>query len=487
MRGPQRRKRKPAPTAPKPVAAAPAPVVARFYCERHDVAFGLGDESHVACPTRVLERSAREERRNTSVYFDDPEGKKRHRLSTGMEGLDRVLGGGFVLDALYLLTGERGAGKSTFLLQVCQAFLVRGYRVLYVSAEENASQVKERAARLGIIPDGRVLHTKDLADLDAELDRLAGTDDDPDLIIVDSAQTIADRSPEAVGKVGSPQQALHVGHHLDAIAKGEQRCIILIGQETKDGQAAGSQQLPHLVDVVLELHRNSLGERYLTDPKNRFGIADEVLVLDMGPKGLVEIGNATEETLERRLGDVGIVPFAAADRQRPVLLAVTASALEIEEDMVAKARVADGYDPDRLDNVLLHLQKHCGCFLRGRAIRVHVPPILGETVKDAEIDLAVAAALLSALHNRPVPKAIVTGRIGIDGHIDGDKRTEMRLLAARDHKRLKFAHAFVPPWVVTPTSGIATVRIRHMNELCAALFGTNLSMPRPVKDDAEAA
>jgi len=151
-----------------------------------------------------------------------------------MEGLDRALGGGFVLDAIYLLSGENGAGKSTFLLQICGWWLMQSYRVLYVSAEENASQVGERAERLGVSWRGRVLRTTDMADVRAELRRLEGTEDDPDLVIVDSAQTMGD-SEANEGSIGSVSCAAHVARNLADIAKDEGRCVVLVSQENKKG------------------------------------------------------------------------------------------------------------------------------------------------------------------------------------------------------------------------------------------------------------
>ena len=240
--------------------------------------------------------------------------------------------------------------------------------------------------------------------------------------------------------------------------------------------------MPHLVDVILELRKNELGERSMTNPKNRFGESDIVMVLDMTEHGLVEIGNITEEHLMRRLGSVGIVPFAAADRARPVLLAVKASAMLLDEDATSKFVTADGYDMKRLQNVMDRLYHDCGCFFRGYSIKVHVPRILGEEVKDKELDLAVAAALLSALHNRPVPKALIFGEVGIDGYVEGDKRAGMRVIAGRDHKELRFDAAFVPPWTTVPTD-VKVTRVKHMNELMTAMWGVHLSMQRPAKAD----
>ena len=461
--------------------APEAPQGPRDWCEAHQCEITAGDAAHDACPRVSLQNTRHQTNANWSVYFDEAVGRVRRRMRTFMDGFNRVLGGGFVLDAMYLLSGEKGAGKSTLLLQICHWWLSQDYKVLYVSAEENASQVGERARRLAVAWGGRVLRTTDMADVRAELRRLEGTDDDPDLVIVDSAQTIGD-SEALVGAIGSIAMSMHIARLLADIAKDDGRCVVLVGQENKDGGTAGSQQMPHLVDVILELHKNKLGERYLTDPKNRFGIADEVLVLDMTERGLIEIGNVTEEHLARRMGDVGIVPFAAADRARPVLVAVTASARVVEDDATMKFQECDGYDPKRLRNVLDSLQADCGCYLPGRAIRVHVPQILGEDITDKELDLAVAAALLSALHKRPVPKALYFGKVGIDGHVEGDKRAAMRLSAGRDNKLLNLTDAFIPEWT-NSVDGVTVKRIKHMRDLMPAMWGVATAMPRPEKPE----
>lgn len=481
-RGPKRRRRPPVRVAKPAVDKAPeAPQGPREWCEAHSCEIAAGDAAHDACPRVSLQNTRHQTNANWSVYFDEAVGRVRKRMRTFMDGFNRVLGGGFVLDAIYLISGEKGAGKSTLLLQVCHWWLSQGYKVLYVSAEENASQVGERARRLAVKWGGRVLRTTDMAEVRAELRRLEGTDDDPDLVIVDSAQTIGD-SEAMVGMIGSVACAAHVARVLADIARDDSRCVILVNQENQKGEAAGSAQTPHLVDVILELHRNELGERYLTSPKNRFGIADEVIVLDMTGEGLVEIGNVTEEHLARRIGDVGIVPFAAADRARPVLVAVLASARVIEDDATMKFSECDGYDPKRLRNILDSLQADCGCYLPGRAIRVHVPQILGENITDLGLDLAVAAALLSALHKRPVPKALFFGKVGIDGHVEGDKRAAMRLAAGRDNKLLNLTDAFIPEWT-NGVDGVKVKRIKHMRDLMPAMWGVAMAMPRPEKPE----
>ena len=468
------------PSTPSTPAVPPPPP--QEWCEHCAQLVLVGDAAHETHARRGIEGPTRAAAGNRSVYFDEADGTKRVRIKTHIEGLDRVLGGGLVGDSIILLTGEKGAGKSTLLLQIVDAVLRQGHSALYVAAEENASQVAERAKRLGVAMHGRVLHTTDLDDFYDDLERLRGTEDDPDLVIVDSAQTIGDLGDMAVGQIGSVAQSLNVGQVLARVAKTDGRCVILVGQETKSGEAAGSQQLPHLVDVLLELRKDGRARRYLIDPKNRFGESDEVAVFDMTSTGLREIGNITEEHLEHRLGDVGIVPFAAAHHARPVLLAVEASALEIDEDGTFRAVEVDGYDAKRLRNVLDRLQADCGCYLKGRAIRVKVPRVLGQEIDDEEIDLAVAAALLSALHNRPIPKALVFGSIGIAGHVTSEFRAGTRLAAARDHRRLQFREAIVPFRANAP-QGVAVRRVRHMTELCAALWGVNIAMPRPVREE----
>lgn len=487
MRGPQRRKRKPAPTVPKPVAAAPAVVVARFYCEQCGVTFGVGDESHTAHSTRELEQASRASLANHAVYWDEVDGQRVARMRTGMPGVDRVLGGGLVSDSIVLVIGETGAGKSTLLLQMSEGLLRLGFKVLVGAAEENAAQVGDRTARLKVSKaGGKVIHTTSLNDLVAEIDYQKSIGYDPDLVIVDSAQTIADMTGIVPGAAGDTAQVMHVGTTLTRIAKTEGRCIILVCQETKAGDMAGPQKLAHLVDVHLKFNMDGKARRFLIDPKNRFGPTNEVAIYDMTGNGLREIGNITEEQLEQRIGSVGVVPFATTHLARPVLLAIEASAVEIKDGTLTRPFDVQGYDPQKVRRVLDHLQEHCSVYIVGRAIRVRVPKVLGKEVDDEEMELAVAAALLSALYNRPPPKALVFGIIALSGQVFADEDPAIRLAAARDHKRLAFRDAIISSRV-SGVTGVATKRISHIQELDAAMWGTHLSMPRPVKDDAEAA
>jgi DNA repair protein RadA/Sms len=432
-----------------------------------------------------IERAPRTARAKHSVFLDEASGKSLARIPTGLEGLDRVLGGGLVRNSVVLLSGEKGCGKSTLVLQIIASLLAQHYNALVISGEETEAQIGDRAKRLKMAHfDGKVLHTTDLQEAVAEVEHLTGTAFDPDVIIVDSTQAFTDRTGAIPGGAGSMAQVMNVGEVFTAIAKREGRCIILIGQETKDGEAAGPQRLPHLVDVELRFKKDGKARRFLTDTKNRFGEADEVVVFDMTSHGLREIGNITEEKLELRLGSVGVIPFAATHLARPVLLGVEASAILIQDGVKTRDLDVTGYEVQRVRRVLDHLQEHCGCYILDRAIRVNVPLVLGEAVDDDELELAVAAALLSALHNRPPPKALIFGTIALSGQVFSEFRSDARLEAARAHKRLAFREAIIPARA-NGVTGVACKRIGHIRELDAAMWGTHLAMQRPAKADGD--
>lgn len=467
-------------TAP---VAAPAPPVARDWCETHECEVSPGSEEHAACVVRARQSTrGHAEGANVSVFFDEASSSELRRYVTHWEGVDRVLGGGPVEDSVIMFIGETGAGKSTWLLQVIGILLAQGRRVLYVAAEESTTQVGDRAKRLRVDHlDGRIIHTSEFAECEAEIARLDAIDGGPDVVVVDSAQAIGWSDGSVPGTVGTVGQSLEVIQRCKVMAKTQRRCFIIVNTENKEGGASGSQQAQHIVDVVIILGMDGRARRFLRGKKNRFGEANETVAYDMTPFGLREIGNITEEHLEYRLGDVGVVPFAAAHLARPVLLAVEASAVQVDESLKARDLEVDGYDRKRVLNIIDRLQIDCGCYTKDRILRVKVPRILGEEIDDEEIDLAIAAALLSALHNRPIPKALVFGSVGIAGHVTSEFRAEMRLAAARDHKRLKFTEAIVP-FRANGVDRVAIRRIRHMSELMPALWGVNIAMPRPVKE-----
>lgn len=479
----RRRKRAHAPVVREaaPVALPPAAV---GWCEQHECEVPPGSEEHAGCVVRALHVTVRGARdANVSVYFDEASGNLLLRYPTGWEGVDRALGGGFVKDSIVMFIGETGAGKSTWLLQVLALLLARGVRVLYVAAEESTTQVGDRAKRLKVDHlDGRIIHTTSFAEFTTELARLDAIGEGPDVVVVDSAQAIGWSDGTVPGAIGSVGQSLEVIQRCKEIAKGQARCFIVVNTENKEGGASGSQQAQHIVDVVLILGMDGRARRFLRGKKNRFGETNETVAYDMTATGLREIGNITEEHLEYRLGDVGVVPFAAAHLARPVLLAVEASAVQIDDALQARPIEVDGYDRKRVLNIIDRLQIDCGCYTKDRILRVKVPRILGEEIDDEEIDLAIAAALLSALHNRPPPKALIFGSVGIAGHVTSEFRAEMRLAAARDHKRLAFREAIVP-FRANGVDRVKITRVRHMNELMPALWGVNIAMPRPPREE----
>lgn len=484
-RGPRRKR--PVPKPARTAVAEPSPIIlptATGYCRTCARLVYAGDDSHIGHAVVAAPTAAKETNGKRSIYLEDAAGKSFRRMVTRKDGFNRVMGGGIVVNSITLIGGPRGCGKSTLLIEVAGDLRAQGHRVLYISAEEVESQIGNRAKRLRLDHlKVRVLHTRSLGVVREELARLRGTEDDPDFIIMDSAQTIAETDGTVSGGAGSMTQVMHVGEYFTALAKDESRAVFLVCQENGDGDLAGPQMLAHLVDVELRFSRDGSDRRFLKDPKNRFGEADEIAVYDMTAHGLREIGDVTAEMLEDRMGEVGVIPFAAAHLARPIFLAVEASAHLIEEGEQMRPLETDGYESSRLRKVLDRLQSECGVVTMGRAIRVEVPRVLGDVVQDDELDMAVAAALLSALHNKPPPtRTLFFGRLALSGHFVSLARSESRLEAARSHKRLCMKEAVIP-WRAIAPAGMKVKRIQHIRELDVAMWGAHIAMPRPTKPE----
>ena len=438
------------------------------YCTNCRKTVPVGDPKHALHSRFSLDEEASDApvtRRDTAINLANASELVLPRFKTGWEGFDRVVGGGLVINSITLIGGAPAIGKSTLLMALAAALSVQ-YTVLYISGEEIEQQLGDRARRMSVSHASvKILHTKDVAVMLREITRI-----NPDIVIVDSAQTFADVSGNVPGAAGSVSQVHHVGEVLTAVAKNDNRAVILVCQETKDGDLAGPKQLEHLVDTVLRFDRDETDRRFLFGKKNRFGPAFETAIYDMTKRGLVEVGDVTSAVLEERLGAVGVVPFAAAHLARPVLLAVEASAIEIKEDMSTRPVETEGYPAVRLRRVLDRLQHDLDLITRGYALRVEVPRVLGDVVDDDELDLAVAAAVLSAIRNRPPPRAMVFGKVSFSGHVVSMVRSEQRLEAGLLHV-LAINEAIVPMRTVVP-DGVNARRVRSISELEMAMWPT---------------
>jgi DNA repair protein RadA/Sms len=331
------------------------------------------------------------------------------RTPTGIGEVDRVLGGGLVPGAAILVGGEPGVGKSTLLLQVAAALVSNGGSALVASAEESLDQIGLRARRLGISADGVLLTSE--RDVDAIVAAVASSS--PDLLIVDSIQTVAAR--EVGGSPGGIAQVRESAARLIHAAKESGVPVVLVGHVTKDGTIAGPKLLEHTVDVVLYLEGDiERGLRVLRSLKNRFGPTHQVGLFEMRETGMVEVVDPSGLLLSDRLGDVpGSVVFPAIDGRRPLLVEV--QALVAGSGAPQPRRSVKGIEAARVHQVLAVLERHAGLSFAGRDVYVSV--VGGLRVRDPGADLPVALALASSLLGRGIGSVAAWGEVGLTGEI----------------------------------------------------------------------
>jgi DNA repair protein RadA/Sms len=356
------------------------------------------------------------------------------RISTGMEEVDRVLGGGLVAGEVALLSGEPGIGKSTLVLQMVDGVRREGMRPLLVSGEEAISQVSLRARRLGIQGDLPAVWATDLADVLA----LCGSER-PDVLVVDSIQILADANVES--PAGSPSQVRHCAAALVHVAKRSGTIVILVGHVTKDGSVAGPKALEHIVDAVLSLDGDRGGPmRLLRVLKNRFGSCEEIGVFQMNEDGLDPVPDPSSLLLADRLpGISGSLVFPGLEGGRPVLVEVQALVTGAAVQGQPR-RVAIGLDARRLTLSLSVLGRRCQQPFGDRDVYAAV--VGGLQVREPASDLPLALVLLSAKDEQPLPEGLVAfGEVGLGGEVRRVPGADRRLAEAA---RLGFHTAIVP-------------------------------------------
>lgn len=376
------------------------------------------------------------------------------RSPSGDDEVDRVLGGGWVAGGAVLLAGEPGIGKSTLLLQLADAAARAGRRVLYVCGEESPAQVKLRARRLGVAGAIELTRATDAHAIAAHLVAEA-----PALAIVDSIQTLTVDDGAAAG---SPTQVRDATALLVQAAKASGTALVLIGHVTKQGQVAGPKVVEHVVDATLALE-SAGGFRVLRAAKNRFGAAGEVGVFEMTDAGMRAVANPSDAFLaERPVGVPGSVVVAALEGQRPLLVEV--QALASASPYAAPRRVVQGLDARRVDLVLAVLERRLELPLAGLDVFVNVAG--GLRLTDPGADLAVAAAVASAVTNRPLAQGTaVFGEVGLAG--------ELRSVAQGARRAAEAARAHHPDVVGPAGGGDAVVwrAVRDVRAAFAALWG----------------
>jgi DNA repair protein RadA/Sms len=356
------------------------------------------------------------------------------RIATGIGEFDRVCGGGLVEASAILVGGDPGIGKSTLLLQAVAGAAARGIKSVYVSGEEAIAQIQDRARRMGI--GGAPVRLAAETRLETIIDALKH--EKPQLAIIDSIQTLwTDTLTAAPGTVA---QVRACAHELVRFAKKSGTIIILVGHVTKDGQIAGPRVVEHLVDAVLQFE----GERghhfrILRGLKNRFGPTDEIGVFEMGDAGLREVTNPSQLFLDNRgRARPGSAVFAGIEGTRPVLVEI--QALASPTSFGAPRRAVVGWDTTRLAMILAVLETRCGLGFGGRDVYLNVAG--GLKISEPAADLAVAAALISAMFDMALPEDCVAfGEIALSGDIRPVSRSDARL---KEAEKLGFSQAMMP-------------------------------------------
>jgi DNA repair protein RadA/Sms len=329
---------------------------------------------------------------------------------SGIAEFDRVLGGGIVPGAAILLSGEPGVGKSTLLLEVASRAASAGSRVLYVSAEESVSQVRMRAERTGAMHDQLFLAAEtDLGTIIGQIDAI-----DPQLVIVDSVQTVSSAAGEGIA--GGPSQVREVASTLIRVAKDRGLPVLLVGHVTKDGSIAGPRLLEHLVDVVCQFEGDrQTALRFVRALKNRFGPTDEVGCFEMTGDGIAEVADPSGLFLSRTSTPVsGTCVTVAMEGRRP--LPVEVQALVVSTTAPNPRRVTNGVDSSRVAMLLAVLERRAGIRLGDKD--VYVSTVGGVRLTEPGADLAIALAIASAANEKPIPHTLAAfGEISLAGEI----------------------------------------------------------------------
>ncbi len=356
------------------------------------------------------------------------------RVTSGMEEMDRVLGGGIVEGGLMLLGGDPGIGKSTLLLQVCAHLCREGRKVLYVSGEESARQIKLRARRLQIdVPQLYILAENALDQMESRMQELS-----PHVMVVDSIQTMY--RPEMASAPGSVSQIRECTSLLMRLAKETGTSIFLVGHVTKDGAIAGPRMLEHMVDVVLYFEGDQQHQyRLLRAVKNRFGSVNELGVFQMTTLGMVPVPNPSEQLLSHRAkGASGSVVFCGLEGSRPILCDV--QALVTQSFAATPRRTVNGADTGRVMLLLAVLEKRCGQRTYNQDVYVNVAG--GLELSEPAADLALCVALVSSLKDRSVaPETAVFGEVGLAGEVRAVPQCERRVAECQ---RLGFTTIVLP-------------------------------------------
>ena len=374
---------------------------------------------------------------------------KENRISSGIEELDRVLGGGVVPGSLILVGGDPGIGKSTLLLQVCQKLSGQKRKVLYISGEESLKQIKIRALRMGEFGDDLLLLCEtNLVVIEETIRRI-----EPQVVIIDSIQTMYNENVGAApGSVSQVRESTGVFLQL---AKGTGISIFIVGHVTKEGTVAGPRVLEHMVDTVLYFEGDRHASyRILRGVKNRFGSTNEIGVFEMRQEGLVEVKNPSEFMLNGRPeGASGSVVACSMEGTRPVLIEI--QALVCHSNFGIPRRQATGTDFNRLNLLMAVLEKRVGLQIASSDAYVNIAG--GMKIQEPALDLGIVMALVSSYKNRPLEDGLmVFGEVGLSGEVRAVSMAGQRVQEA---KKLGFTTCVVPAACMDGLTGIKGIKL----------------------------
>jgi len=395
------------------------------------------------------------------VGLDEP-GTVPQRITTGLAEFDRALGGGLVPGSAVLMGGDPGIGKSTLLLQAAARMAAAGQAAIYVSGEEAAGQIRLRAARLGLaeapVKLASATSVRDILSSLGQMER-------PSLLVIDSIQTMYSDTIE--GAPGTVSQVRGCAFELIRYAKENNVAMVLVGHVTKDGSIAGPRVLEHMVDVVMSFEgERSHQFRILRAIKNRFGAVDEIGVFAMAGAGLEEVANPSMLFLSGRDSPIaGSAVFPAIEGTRPVLIEIQALIVRLQSGATPRRAVV-GWDTGRLAMLLAVLEARCGLNFSNAEVYLNVAG--GYRLSDPAADLAVAAALVSALADKPLAdKSVWLGEVSLAGEIRPVAHGGLRL---REASKLGFGSGHGPA-ELDPPGGITYRKLDRLTNLVDRVMG----------------
>ncbi len=400
------------------------PGCGQWNCMNEEIRETVSKKSAIASPSHSISRP---------VMINEINTNEEERYHTGLTELDRVLGGGIVKGSLILISGDPGIGKSTILLQICE-YLGKSLRILYVSGEESARQIKLRASRLGVSSENLYVMTE--TDIQCVAEQIRA--DKPDLVMIDSIQTM--NYTDLSSSPGSVTQVRECTNAIMRVSKSLDIPTILVGHVNKDGAIAGPKVLEHIVDAVLYFEGDrQMSYRILRAVKNRYGSTNEIGVFDMGDNGLHQVDNPSQALLSGRPKNVsGTCVTCVIEGSRPILAEI--QGLATTTGFGNPRRMSTGFDYNRLSLLLAVLEKRAGYYFANLDAYVNV--VGGLRLDEPAVDLAVAMSLVSSLKDVPIrDDAIVFGEIGLAGEMRSVSHIEARISEA---SRLGFKKCVLP-------------------------------------------